>query len=253
MSKSTIDWHHRFSQQAAWTKPLRDYLFSQVELACAGRVLEVGCGTGVLLQEIESLFGGDIFGLDIDPNHLAQASCHTIRSHLVHSDAHALPFPNDSFDITFCHFLLLWIKKPVQVLFEMSRITRPGGHVLALAEPDYGGRIDYPFELERAGAWQQESLRLQGADPHIGRQLAEVFTQAGLVDVQTGLLGGQWDSVYSGEAWASEWEVLEHDLKYLPQGWNRAQVDELKRIEEKARERGARILYVPTFYAWGKK
>lgn len=252
MSDPSINWHKRFSQQAAWTKPLRDFLIDQAGLSGARQVLEVGCGTGALLSEMGLRFGRVIFGLDINPEHLAQAALLTPQPRLTQADARALPFPNNSFDVTFCHFLLLWIPKPLQVIQEMARLTRPGGFVLACAEPDYGGRIDYPFELERAGKWQQESLSQQGADPLIGRQLMEIFTQAKLLNIQTGLFGGEWKADSLREQ-GSEWEVLEHDLSYLPQGWNQAQVEALKRIDHEAVARRSRIMYVPTFYAWGRK
>jgi len=77
----------------------------------------------------------------------------------------------------------------------MARITRPGGAVLALAEPDYGGRIDYPIKLAQMGKWQIESLRLQGADPLMGRKLATIFNSAGFDSVETGVLGGQWSPI----------------------------------------------------------
>ena len=254
MINSSIDWHNRFLHQAAWTKPLRDYIFKQIRLERASLILEVGCGTGVLLQDLENRCAATLFGLDLNSDHLAGASQHTPRSHLLQSDARLIPFPSDAFDITFCHFLLLWIKHPLHVIKEMARVTRPGGHVLALAEPDYGGRIDYPFELGLMGTWQQESLRKQGADPLIGRQLADIFIQAGLGNIQTGLLGGEWKSANAGIDWTSEWEILEHDLSYLPQDKDKAtQLDMLKDIDKISQESGIRVLYVPTFYAWGRR
>jgi SAM-dependent methyltransferase len=253
VEESSVDWHTRFEQQAVWTKPLRDYLFNQIGLARAGKVLEVGCGTGAVLVDVKTRCEASPFGLDLNFDHLALASIHASRSRLLQADAYSTPFPTASFDITFCHYLLLWIEDPIQVLTEMRRITRPGGHVLALAEPDYGGRMDYPFELETLGTWQKESLRNQGADPRIGRQLAKFFVQAGLVNVQTGLLGGEWKIPPSSAGWTSEWEILEHDLQYLVQPPSQAQVEALKEVEKKAQADGSRILFVPTFYAWGRK
>ena len=37
------------------------------------------------------------------------------------------PFTNASFDLTFCHYLLLWLKDPLSAIKEMKRVTRPGG------------------------------------------------------------------------------------------------------------------------------
>jgi ubiquinone/menaquinone biosynthesis C-methylase UbiE len=253
MSQPSFDWHQRFVRQATWTKSLRDFLFSQVKLEQARQVLEVGCGTGALLAETEGRFSGRSFGLDINPQHLEQAAAHTSRSILTLGDAHTLPFSSGTFDLTFCHYLLLWVHNPLRVIQEMSRVTLPGGYILAFAEPDYGGRIDYPFELSQLGCWQQEALRVQGADPQIGRQLADLFSQVGLDAVQIGLLGGEWKGIFSEEEWISEWQVLNHDLSLLSQGWDQAQVEALQKLDRESREVKTRVLFVPTFYAVARK
>jgi len=41
-----VNWHARYTQQANWTRELREYLFQRTGLMTAGPVLEVGCGTG---------------------------------------------------------------------------------------------------------------------------------------------------------------------------------------------------------------
>jgi hypothetical protein len=134
----------------------------------------------------------------------------------------------------------------------MARVTQPGGVVLALAEPDYGGRIDYPVELGVLGDWQQTSLGQQGANPLIGRKLRAVFHQAGLSDVEAGLLGGQWSGMPSSEEREIEWRVLEEDIKKIQNLTGTSEVIRLQKLDELAWERGERILFVPTFYAWGR-
>jgi SAM-dependent methyltransferase len=251
--RKRFDWHTRFLEQAAWTKPLRDYLFNQISLIPSMQVLEVGCGTGAILQETEKRFSGNIYGLDIDRSFLAQASHHTNRSHLIQSDAHALPFPSDAFDLTMCHFLLLWVKDPICVVREMRRLTRPGGYVMVLAEPDYGGRIDYPYELEALGEMQQASLRQQGANPLVGRQLNSILIQAGFLSAQYGCLGGEWKREDAEIQGAGEWNVIERDRAALGGSMDLEKILRLKSLDQEARKKGIRVLFVPTFYAWGKK
>ena len=176
MTNPPINWHQRFLQQALWTKPLRDYLFRQTGLANLGKVLEVGCGTGALLGEIERRFSGTISGLDLDYGFLRQASANTLRSKLIQGNALHLPFPPGCFELVYCHFLLLWVADPLQVIREMKRVICPGGYVLALAEPDYGGRIDYPFALELSGKWQIQALQHQGADPFGGKEARRIIS-----------------------------------------------------------------------------
>jgi hypothetical protein len=133
-------------------------------------------------------------------------------------------------------------------LKEMRRVTHPGGLVAAMAEPDYGGRIDYPDELAEIGQLQAAALRQQGADPNLGRRLANLFVDAGLSNVQTGLLGGHWNLSPSSEALESEWSVLESDLAG---SIDKEKMEYLRSLDATAWKKGVRILFVPTFYAWG--
>lgn len=247
-----IHWHERFVQQSLWTLPLRDYLFQQINIEPHARILEAGCGTGALLAEMERRLPGDLIGLDLNAAFLRQASSNIQRAKLIQGDARQLPFAEGSFDLAYCHFLLLWVDDPAEVVAEMKRVLCPGGHLLALAEPDYGGRIDYPHPLEQAGKWQTQSLIHQGADPLTGRRLADYFTASGLKDIQTGCLGGEW-KLCEAEDGSAEWEILEHDLQFLPEGWDRTLADRLKKLDQESRQRGSRVLFVPVFYAWGQK
>jgi SAM-dependent methyltransferase len=245
-------WHARFVQQAQWTQSLRYHLYERANLARARRVLEVGCGTGAVLTELLMQSHGDIFGLDISSDHLDLAAHNLPGIPLTLGDAHGLPYPSAVFDITLCHFLILWVIDPVLVVREMARVTQPGGVVLALAEPDYGGRIDFPPELEVLGDWQQTALRQQGADPLIGRKLRAVFQQVGIADVEAGLLGGQWSGMPSPEDWEMEWKVLEEDIKKVTNISGTSEVIRLQKLDKLAWEQGERVLFVPTFYAWGR-
>lgn len=249
MTLSPADWHERYLQQARWTADLRAHLWDRLDLGAAGCVMEVGCGTGAVLREVAGEIGGTAHGLDIDWNYLRIARRYATGALLVQGDAHDLPFRTGSFTATYCHFLLLWVKDPVRVLREMVRITRPGGVVMALAEPDYGGRIDYPEPLARLGAWQTAALRDQGAETELGRRLAALFHEAGVAQVETGLLGGRWGSPDLPESLEQEWAVLRADLgDRVPE----AALEELFELDRAAWAWGERVLYVPTFYAWGR-
>jgi len=244
-------WHTRFSQQAKWTASLRQYLFERVGLKEDDRILEIGCGTGAVLHAmIQETNSRRAFGLDLNYTYLSLAAHNAPPAHLIQANAHALPFPDGCFDIVFCHFLLLWVKNPLLTVKEMTRITRQGGWVLALAEPDYGGRIDYPEALAEIGHMQEESLRQQGAETRLGRRLAALFIAAELHEIVSGVLGGEWEVQHAAADWQQEWEVLEDDLR----GWlTPDELSNLREIDRSAHEIGERILYVPTFYAMGRK
>jgi SAM-dependent methyltransferase len=251
-----MDWHSRFLQQAGWTKDLRAYLFEHAGLKKARRVLEVGCGTGAILSGLST--PATVHGLDMEHARLEEARRHVPSVELACGDALSLPYAAGTFDITFCHFLLLWVRQPLLALSEMKRVTRPGGAVLALAEPDYPSRIDKPDALTPLGRWQTESLKHQGADPGVGKRLADLFGEAGIMPIETGPLSmdsysdnglqGR-ETIQTSTDRALEWAVLEADLAGLiPED----EIRRLKVVDEQAWERGERVLHVPTYFAWGK-
>lgn len=241
-----MDWHARYLIQAGWTGDLREYLFQRAGLNSARRVLEVGCGTGAILGQL----GGPTFlyGLDIEFKALEECGIHASRAFRVQADAHNLPFEAGIYDIVYCHFLLLWVADPLQAVREMRRVSRPGGHILALAEPDYSARIDQPAELEPLGRWQAESLLHQGADISFGSRLADTFSRAGIQIVETGQIRSQGEAAPSAEERESEWQALESDLAgSVPPD----QLLRLKALDEHAWAQGTRRLEVPTYFAWG--
>ena len=241
-----MDWHSRYTQQAAWTRDLRAYLFNKAGSANARRVLEVGCGTGAILRELES--PASLHGLDLDPAALAECRIHAPGVTLTRANGLALPYPNQTFDIVYCHYFLLWVNDPLQAIREMKRVTREHGHILALAEPDYDSRVDKPDELKLLGEWQKESLKRQGADPSFGSRLAETFFQAGIQIHETGTIQSARKDPTAEER-EMEWAVIEADLAdSVPD----VEIQKMKLIDKQAWANGERVLHVPTYFAWGQ-
>jgi SAM-dependent methyltransferase len=242
-----MNWHARYLQQAAWTRDLRAYLFEKAGLKKARRVLEVGCGTGAILRDLKS--PAPPHGLDLNPYALTQASVNAPAALLTCADGLLIPFCDSSFDIAFCHYYLLWVSDPLQAVLEMKRLTKPGGHILALAEPDYFARVDKPDALRPLGEWQRDALERQGADPGFGAKLAETFFQAGIKLQETGTIqvGINAPSVREREM---EWSVIKADLgESVPD----EEIQKMKALDDEAWMKGERVLNVPTYFAWGQK
>ena len=243
-------WDNRYQQQARWTAPVRR-VFGDAFLQGSGlKILEVGCGTGVITSDLLINYKNqNVFGLDIQHELLSYANRKEPSIPYICADGQSLPYPDGAFDITLCHYYLLWLVAPEKGLAEMRRVTRAGGVVAALAEPDYNGRIDYPDDLANPGLLQARSLLEQGANPYLGRKLAELLHHTGLSQVYTGLLGGEWGKSPDSGFIQMEWEVLQNDLQgFLPE----SDIKRLQVLDFESWQSGIRILYVPTFYAWGK-
>lgn len=241
-----MDWPARYRQQAVWTAQLRKYLYQRAGLSAAARVLEPGCGSGAALVDCPA---SQRHGLDWDFSILQAAKTFIPDAEFVQGNAESLPYASASFDACLTHYFLLWVNA-IQVLEEMVRVTRPGGVIFALAEPDYAARVDAPETLAEIGRMQAGSLLKQGANITMGRQLAGMFARSGLKNIITGVLGGEWTQHFDQAAFDLEWEVIETDLagRIDPQ-----RLAELRQIDTRAWQHGERVLYVPTFYAMGWK
>jgi ubiquinone/menaquinone biosynthesis C-methylase UbiE len=92
-----------------------------------GRVLEVGCGTGLLLRGIAPEAESAI-GLDLSKGMIEMAKKRGLT--VVQGSITALPFPDDHFDVAYSFKVLAHVERIEEALREMARVVRPGGHVL---------------------------------------------------------------------------------------------------------------------------
>jgi ubiquinone/menaquinone biosynthesis C-methylase UbiE len=99
------------------------------------RVLDVGCGTGVLEARIHERFPEtQVWGLDLSEGMLSHAKkrCRAAgeRIHLVRGDSERLPFADNAFDVVTCCHSFHHYPNAKGVLAEMHRVLRPGGRLL---------------------------------------------------------------------------------------------------------------------------
>lgn len=247
--------HQRYQQQAGWTASIRAHLLNPFHLPQNARILEIGCGTGVVLTEVRQLLPDKYyFGIDLLHEPLSFAREIDQETAYAQSDANLLPFPAHTFDLVFCHFFLLWAKPTHVVMQEARRVLKPGGPFIAFAEPDYGGRIDYPVELSVAANLQEQALCAQDAHTRMGRELGHWFTGTGLTDITIGVLGGEWcmDNLAMDAEVDREWQTLQDDLRSLPPT-PQHDINTWRDLDKAARANSERILFVPTFYGIGWK
>ena len=100
-----------------------------VERLEAGSVLDVGCGTGTLL-DLASRKGLRCFGIDLSIGMLNQAKLKIPEAYLVRASFYELPFPSECFDDVVATNTLsgTWIRAK-EALVEMLRVCKQGGSV----------------------------------------------------------------------------------------------------------------------------
>lgn len=108
------------------------------------KILDVGCGTGILTRLIAtSLFpNGSIRGIDISKHFIDLA--HNYIQDLKYGsvikfdvgDAEKLPYPNEHFDAAYAARVLLYIINPHQAVKELKRVVKNKGRIV-LADWDF--------------------------------------------------------------------------------------------------------------------
>jgi len=95
-------------------------------------VLDVGCGTGYAACLLAKEYQVDVAVVDITPTVLEEARKRVAREKVsnkvkvIEADAHALPFPSDTFDAVLAESVLIFCEK-AKVASEVYRVLKPGG------------------------------------------------------------------------------------------------------------------------------
>lgn len=112
------------------------------------RVLDVGCGTGALVQRNETHFS--VHGVDPSLGMLRMLAGPRPEIRLAAAEGPGLPFHDGVFDLVYCVAVLHHVIDPPAVkatLAEMVRVTSPGGHVIVW---DHNSRNPYwPYLMKR--------------------------------------------------------------------------------------------------------
>jgi len=167
--------------------------------------LDLGCGPRGILDLLAEAVGprGRVVGLDADPAHVTAARQYAFSQGLADvevlaGDARHTGLPAQSFDLVHTRTLLVTIPEPAEVVAEMARLARPGG-LVASQEADAEFSICYPPlpEWDRLLALFRASFPRAGADLRLGRQLPELFREAGLTDVGATVYAGSYPAGHS--------------------------------------------------------
>jgi ubiquinone/menaquinone biosynthesis C-methylase UbiE len=154
-------------------------------------VLEVGCGTGVVVRDLARLAGrhGSVVGVDRSRHLLATARrlCSGRAGPagilLREADGARLPFREARFDVALAITVILHVADPLRVVREMVRVTRVGGRV-GVQDQDFGVvAAAHPDQALTDRIMRGVAAHVY-AEPHSGRRLPTLLRAAGLDDVR---------------------------------------------------------------------
>lgn len=162
----------------------------------ARNCLDLGCGPGEMTVEVAKATGLEVHGLDIEPECIdlaeeyARKAGVADRMRWVAADVHALPYPDNSFDIVISRGSIFFWRDQVTALREVMRVLRPGGWALIGGG---WGRLVSKSEWEKARP---------GVDPNTAAELYHfpwplknvpaLMARAGINDYRHITEGGMW-------------------------------------------------------------
>jgi SAM-dependent methyltransferase len=124
-------WAH-FAPLETFTTPVAAQLVRHAQVQAGQRVLDVGCGTGVVAVTAARL-GARVTGLDLTPELLQRARENaeiagvTIDWH--EGDVEGLPFEDRAFDVVLSQFGHMFAPRPEVAVAQMLRVLKPGGTI----------------------------------------------------------------------------------------------------------------------------
>ena len=179
---------HRLSILNSIHKPYTEFFFKQVGLQPGMVVADIGCGTGNVTNWLAQQVGynGCVKGVDISTEQLKQAQHNAEVQGLNNvtfslASAYDTGLPYNFFDLVYCRFLLMHLTRPMEALYHMQALLKPGG-ILVCEEADLSCRFCDPpnSAFERCFELFLALNDIRGQHLHLGLTLYRFFQQMGL-------------------------------------------------------------------------
>jgi ubiquinone/menaquinone biosynthesis C-methylase UbiE len=174
-----------------WSRGVGETFIDWLQPAAGLRWADIGCGTGAFSQLVfDRCAPSRLDGLDPSEEQLdyARTRLSGKAAHFVRGDATALPWADNSFDVAVMALVIFFVPDPAKGVAEMARITKPGGVVCAYAWDIPGGGFPVAPLQDGMRAVGIKVVMPPSADASRLQRMGELWTEAGLVDVETRVL-----------------------------------------------------------------
>ncbi len=239
------EYYESFIRELDDSKSFRQEIYETIGLEKARRVLEVGFRQGWLTEEIREHTTAQITAIDHDHINVADAAERIKGVEFFKDASEKLSMRDESFDVVICHYFFIWKTHPFKALMELKRVCKTGGYIVAMAEPDYSGWIEYP-DLQ-LGEYFYKAIQKEEGDPNIGKKLKSIFSSAGL-DTQLHINTRVWPHNELENCIANDWNILLQEGLITEEQYKNKVEEEMKVINDKLR-----VIAFPIFTAVGKK
>jgi len=105
---------------------------NKMELTKSNKILEIGCGTGILLSKLNDYVSRSC-GIDFSFEAIQVAKTEFPNIEFIHSEANNIPFESDTFDKVLCYGVFHYFSSmnyALSVITEILRVCKSGGTIL---------------------------------------------------------------------------------------------------------------------------
>ena len=155
------------------------------------RLVDLGCGTGELLQRLEREGYSDLCGLDLSSQMISVARQKSPTAKFHHAAIEELPFEESCFDVAISNAAIQWCDADVAAN-KMFRVVKPGGTILINVFT--AGTLRQWHDAFVATGFESRVHPLAGAE-----EIEAAFTAAGFADMEVQLHreAAEFDSIES--------------------------------------------------------
>ena len=187
------------AQNELWG-PITDRFLDRLELPSGGRVAELGCGPGLMLQSLRRRVGeaGQIEAYDgaghwlsLIDSRAAELGWENVST--FEADLRELVLEEGAYDLIFSRWVFSFLPDPEAIIARLSKALKPGG-VIAIEDYNHHGVSSYPHSDGFVAVIEatRQMYFGQGGDPFVAGRLPIAMSAAGLelCDLEPTVLAG---------------------------------------------------------------
>jgi tocopherol O-methyltransferase len=150
-------------KQAEKNIAIAERFFGQIDLSKVKKVLEVGCGIGVLTSYLAKKYQWDMTGIDLDPEQINRAKKdygENRNLRFIEADATKTPFDTNEFDLVLSFDVLHHIPDWHKVFGEIDRVLKKGCYYILndLAFPNIASKTFRKLLSNYMGAYSMVDI-----------------------------------------------------------------------------------------------
>lgn len=201
-----------YAEKAAFVPALGAPVLDLLDPRPGERILDLGCGDGVLTERIAAA-GAEVIGVDASPEMVDAARRRGLDARI--ADGQALPFDRE-FDAIFSNAALHWMLDPPAVASSAFRALRPGGRFVG----EMGGAGN--IATLRAGIRAELAERgytLPAQDPQFyptAEEFIRIYKAAGFADVDATIIPRETDLPAGVAGWVLTFRAGWLDVAGVP-------------------------------------